>query len=149
LIITGIVVLVVAAMFVFDSVRAKTFHLKVIEMSPNPAVADGQTPVEMTVKLVNLTGKPVKGHAIYALATNGGMFHSTREITDGNGVVKFTYYPYKASNITELKDAVLDFIDESNSIFIEIGTKTETSLALTKPETKKVSSDLLNGIFGE
>ena len=100
------------------------------------------------VKLVDRKGKPVKEHSIFALAHTGGMFHSLREITDENGVTEFVYYPYKASGVTKLQDAVLSFTDESNSVFIEIGTTTKVSLELTKPEEQTVSDELLNDIFG-
>jgi hypothetical protein len=148
LIIIGLSILFIGAMFLFDMVRSKTFHLEVVEMTPNPAVADGQTPVNVKVKLVDRIGKPVKGHSIFALAHTGGMFHSLREITDENGVTEFLYYPYKASGVTKLQDAVLSFTDETNSVFIEIGTTTKVSLELTKPEEQTVSDELLNGIFG-
>jgi hypothetical protein len=135
-------------MFLFDMVRSKTFQIEVVEMTPNPAIADGQTPVKVKVKLVDIMGKAVEGHSIFALAHTGGMFHSLREITDVNGVTEFVYYPYKASSVTRLQDAVLSFTDESNSVFIEIGTTTKVSLKLTEPEEQTVSDDLLNGIFG-
>lgn len=135
-------------MFLFDTVRAKTFHIEVVEMTPNPAIADGQTPVNVQVKLVNWKDKPVEGHSLFALPLTGGMFQSSREITDENGMVNFVYHPYKASSVTKLQDAVLSFADESNSVFIEIGTRAEVTLPLLEPEKETISKDLLNGIFG-
>lgn len=144
------VVLVFGGLVLFDFARSKLFHIDLVEMTPNPAAADGQTPVSVRLRLTDQKGRPVEGHALYALAKNGGMFHSAREITDENGMAEFIYYPYKASAIMELKDAVFSFTDESNSIFIEIGATAEFTLALTEPETKEsAGSDILSGIFGE
>lgn len=149
LMIMGIIVIAFVAMYVFDLIRAKSFHIEVEDMTPNPAVADGQTPVAIRVKLVDRHNRPVEGHALFALAHSGGMFHSLREITNEDGMVEFTYYPYKASSVTKLKDAVLSFTDESNSIFIEIGTTTKVTLPLLEPEKETISDGLLDGIFGD
>lgn len=149
LIIFVCLVLVFIGMYTFDTLRAKTFHIEVLEMLPNPAVADGQTPVNIRVRLVNRHNVPVEGHALFALAHTGGMFYSSREITNENGMVDFVFYPNKASTVTKLQDAVLSFTDESNSIFIEIGATTKVTLALEEAEKETVSDDLLNGIFGD
>ena len=149
IIILGCVGLVFLAMYTFDTLRAKTFHIEVLDMLPNPAVADGQTPVDISVKLTNRHNTPVKGHAIFALAHTGGMFYSSREITNENGMVNFVFYPNKASTVTKLQDAVLSFTDESNSIFIEVGTTTKVILPLEEAEKETVSDDLLKGIFGD
>ena len=133
----------------FDYARSRMFHISLVSMDPNPAVADGQTPVTVTLLLTDHAGQPVEGHTLFAISKNGGMFHSQREVTDGKGAVSFIYYPYKASGITELRDVCLSFSDESNSVFIEINTKAEFLLELKKPETTKTDSSLLDGIFGE
>lgn len=149
LMVVALFVLVFVAMYMFDVIRAKSFHLVVEEMSPTPAVADGQSPVTIRVKLVDRHNRPVEGHSIFALAHSGGMFHSLREITDENGRAEYTYYPYKVSGVTKLKDAQLSFTDESNSVFIEIGTTTKVTLPLSEPKQETASQELLNGIFGE
>lgn len=149
-IIIGLAVLLcLGGIVLFDYFRSKMFHLEVLEMNPNPAVADGQTPVEVEVLLTDNGGNPVEGHTIFALPKTGGMFHSQREVTDEEGKVFFIYYPYKASGVVELKDGILSFSDESNSVFIEINTKTEATLELLMPEEEKIDSDILDGIFGE
>jgi len=144
------IVLLVSAMFSFDYIRSKMFKIDVVSIMPNPAVADGQTPVIITVQLRDYKGDIVKGHSLYALSKTGGMFKSTREITNDNGIAEFIYFPFKASEVNEIRDAVINISDESNSVFIEIGTQTEFSIKLERPPKEKASVDLLlRGIFGE
>lgn len=50
--------------------------------------------------------------------------------------------------MVQLQDAVLGFVDESNSVFIEIGTKADFVLPLIEPPEEKIEDDLLEGIFG-
>lgn len=133
----------------FDAVRAKMFHIEVVEINPNPSVADGQTPVTITLQVFNHKEQPVEGHILFGIAKNGGMFHAQRAETDADGIVVFTYYPFKVSSVRPLEDAELQFQDESNSVFIEIPTKKDVVITLTAPEEKKVDTSFLDGIFGE
>lgn len=71
-----IVLGLLGAATVFDLVRSRMFTIELVSMTPNPAVADGQTLVEVSVRLLDYRGRPVQGHALYALARTGGMFRS-------------------------------------------------------------------------
>lgn len=133
----------------YDAVRAKMFQIELVEITPNPSVADGQTPVTITLQVLDYKERPVEGHILFGIAKNGGMFQAQRARSDADGIVIFTYYPYKVSAVRPLVDAELQFQDESNSVFIEIPTKKDMVVKLTAPEEKKADTSLLDGIFGE
>lgn len=143
------VMLCLAAVTGFDYIRSKMFTIELVEMDPGTAVADGQTPVLITLQVLNYRKEPVEGHILFAVAKNGGMFYSQREVSGPDGMVSFTYFPYKASSVQELRDAQIEFLDESNSVFIEISTRAEFTVALEKPKEQQIDSSLLEGIFGE
>lgn len=143
------VILILAGLTGFDYVRSRMFTIELDSLEPETAVADGQTPVTITLLVRDHRGEAVEGHILFAVAKNGGMFYSQREETGPDGRVTFVYYPYKANSLSELVDARVEFLDESNSVFIEIAARMELSIALKEPEENKVDSSLLDGIFGE
>lgn len=51
LIVFGVIVLLLLGMWAFDAVRAQTFHLELVDCTPETAVASGQDGVEMTYRL--------------------------------------------------------------------------------------------------
>lgn len=80
----------------FDYARSRMFHISLVSMDPNPAVADGQTPGDRhTASDGSCRPAPWRGTPCSQISKNGGMFHSQREVTDGKGAVSFIYYPYK------------------------------------------------------
>jgi len=143
------VVLAVALLVGFDYYRSTTFKLEIVELSPQPAPADGQSPVTLKVRLTDGGGRPVEGHILFGLPRNGGLFSANRARTDVNGEAVYTYYPYKASKLQPAKRVKIDVIDESNSVFIEINTKVTAELELVMPETETKSEHSLDDIFGE
>ncbi len=147
------VVLVVAAllsgMVVYDGVRAAMFHITVESVSSNPVPADGKTPVDIVLKLTDRRGNPVEGHNLFALPKNGGALRANRVMTDGDGCAHFIYIPYKLTNLIKLEDVVVDVIDESNSVFVEINTRTSFEIQLTPPEEEGKADIDFDSIFGE
>lgn len=143
------IVLAVVLLVGFDYYRSTTFKLEVVELSPQPAPADGKSPVTLKVRLTNADGHPVQDHILFGLSRNGGLFSANRARTDANGEAVYTYYPYKASTLQPAKQVKIDIFDESNSVFIEINTKVTAELELVMPETETKSEHSLDDIFGE
>ena len=109
-------------MWAFDAVRAQTFHLELVDCTPETAVASGQDGVEMTYRLTR-RGKPVEGHHIFVYCDGNGRFYSYRETTDEDGKVTFLFYPGRATIYTPAKDIPIYASDESNSLFIMVKAK--------------------------
>lgn len=145
-----IIIGVLALMTLFDVYRSNQFNIKVISVDPQPAFADGQTPVNIKLKLLYKDKKPVEGHDIYGVSKNGGSFNAFRVRTDKNGEAEFLFYPYKASVIRKAQDINLEFLDQSNSVFIEINSKVSTVVKTVDPGDNGAKSEHnLNDIFGE
>jgi hypothetical protein len=140
--------LIFVLLYTYDYIRAQTFSIIVESISPQPAPADGQSPVNITVVLKDKNGEPVEGHTLYAYSLNGGVFKSNREITNSEGKAEYIYFPYRVSLLMELTDAHIRVIDESNSIFVEINAQENFEIILMKSsETESESSQ--HDIFGE
>ncbi len=120
----GVIVLIFAGMWIFDAIRAQTFCLEMVECTPETAVADGSTKVEITYRLTR-GGKPVEGHNIFIYCDGNGRFFSYRETTDEDGKVTFLLYPGRATLYSPAKDIPVYASDESNSIFIMVKAKHE------------------------
>lgn len=143
------VVTVIAGIVVFEYIRSTMFHITVESITPNPVSADGRTAVSITLRLTDHKGDPVEGHNLFALPQNGGAMRANRVTTDQDGYACYTYFPYKLTTLIKLEDVVVDVIDESNSIFVEINTRTSFVIGLTEPqEDEKVDIDF-DSIFGE
>lgn len=146
-ILTGICLLF-CLLALFDYIRAGMFHITVLSAVPDPSAADGHTPVTVSVQLTDWRGKGVEGHSLYAFPLNGGAFSTNRLITDENGKAEYEYIPYRASESFPLQDVTILIRDESNSVFIEINTKTEYSIRLVRPgqeEQQKIDMDAIYG----
>jgi len=133
----------------FDYIWAHQFVISLISVSPDPAEADGQTPITISVQLTDKKGNPIRDHSLFAFSLGGGMFKANRELTDSEGKTEFTYFPYRASTMMELKDVEIKVIDESNSIFIEINTTNTFTVKLIKPKNQSDESTGQDDIFGE
>lgn len=147
LIILAAIIIAMGGLYGFDFIRSKMFHIRVESILPNPAVADGQSPVQITVRVTDHQNTPVQGHWLFALPRNGGMFRSARLETDADGRCTFIYFPVKAGGVVKLRDANIVISDESNSIFIEVAARTELTIALTEPEKETLPDGLLDGVF--
>ncbi len=135
LLILGVLVLVVLLAFGFDTLRAKRFTITLLSLDPQPAVADGQTPVTILLQLKDHEDRPVEGHTLYIVSKNGGKFRAYRQKTDENGTASFTYFSYKyIEGVYELKDVEMEVRDESNSVIIEIPTTCTFIVPMTAPE---------------
>lgn len=143
------ILLIFLALFMFDYIRSLQFNINVASVSPSPAAADGQSPVDITLKLTDKGGKPVGRHSLFIFSLGGGMFKANREFTDNQGQALFTYYPYQTSELMPVKDVPIKVIDESNSVFIEINTARIFAVKLKEPPEKNADSDITNSIFGD
>jgi len=149
LVITAAVLLTLSLLVGYDVYRSKQFHIELIAMDPKQAPADGQSPVSLRFRLIDNEGQPVEGHSLYALPRGGGIMSANRTVTNGEGEVVYTYYPYKASTLMPAKDVEVRIIDESNSVFFEINASTTITIPLFKPDKEAKSNHSLNDIFGE
>lgn len=122
---------ILGAMYLFDYRRAESYDIEVLEITPERPVADGQTPVEITVKLTK-RGKEIEGHSLYMVPKNGGNVEYNRCLTDENGEAKFIYYPYKATVLMPAKTVEIRVYDESNSIFVVVNTCYDFPIELVK-----------------
>ncbi len=144
-----ILCLIFGMFYTFDAFRASQFHIGLVSVSPDPGVADGQSPITIVVQLTQNGGQPVGGHSLFAFSLGGGMLKANREITDENGKVTYVYYPYRASKLMELKDVPIKVIDESNSIVIEVNATGIFTVRLTEPEPADNGTPGQDDIFGE
>lgn len=134
----------------YDYYRSKQFTIEVVRIDPQPAPADGQSPVKVLARLQDSQGRPVEGHYLFAFSRGGGLFAASRLMTNGAGEVEFTYYPYKISKLQQLRDVEIEIVDESNSVFIEINTRQNATIRLIEPQDGQGESEHnLNDIFGE
>ena len=124
-----IVMVLISVMYCFDYVRAESFNIEVVSISPEQPVADGETPVQITVRLTR-RGQPVEGHYMFMIPTNGGTMQKNRGKTDENGCVDYVYYPYRSSILMPAKTVTLRVYDESNSIFVIVNAKLDFDIEL-------------------
>lgn len=124
-----IIIVMVAAMYCFDYVRAQSYDIEVVSVSPENPVADGETPVSITVKLTR-NGKPVEGHYMFMIPVNGGTMQKNRALTDENGLVNYVYYPYRASVLMPAQTVTIRVYDESNSIFVIVNANLDFEIEL-------------------
>lgn len=146
-----IVLLVIAMLFLLgwcvDTVRARDFTIEIVSVSPDVGIADGQTPVTMQLR-VSRNGTPCEDHILYAVSLNGGSFRAKRVTTDENGLATFIYYPYFKSELNELTDVTLQFVDESNSLFIAVPAELEMVLPMAEPDNKQSENLTNEDMFG-
>lgn len=143
------VVAVLAALFGVDCLTRDSYRLELLSVEPQPAVADGETPVQITAKLTR-HDKPVQGHTLYVLPQRGS-FYSARVVTDENGTATFTYYPYLANSFIEAKPVSVEIYDEDNSVFIYVPVTLAFEIDLIQPEDDSEESQglTMDDIFGE
>ena len=143
------IVAVLFALFGVDNLIRDSYNLELVSMEPQPAVADGNTPVQIAARLTRHR-LPVEGHTLYILPQRGS-FYSARVVTDENGMANFTYYPYLANSFIEAKPVSVEIYDEDNSIFIYVPVTLEFDIALEQPKDEQDASQTLtmDDIFGD
>lgn len=136
--------------FLVDCLVLQFYTVDIVSISPETSVADGKTPVTITVS-VKKNGQPVEGHILYMLSKSGGSLKSNRIATNTKGEAEFVYYPYLASNYLKAGDVMLRVEDESNSIFVSVPASKDFTVKLTDPaSTSNTEPDYLtDDIFGE
>ena len=91
------IVVVFCALLTFDTIRAKTFHIQIVSITPEKPIADVREPVEIKLRVTH-DGKGVEGHLLFAVSKGGGTFKGNRSETDADGIVlnagAFTHYSY-------------------------------------------------------
>lgn len=129
------IVLVFGAFALFDTVRAQTYTIEVVSLTPEKPVADVRQQVQIKLR-VTKKGKGVEGHSLFAISKNGGTFKGNRAETDEEGVASFIYIPFSATSLQPARPVTISVIDESNSVFLEINTRFEFVIDLQlKPKT--------------
>lgn len=127
------IVIIFACMYGFDYVRAKTFNIEIVSISPESPVADGETPVNIEVRLTK-NNKPVEGHYLYMFPKNGGLMQKNRVETDADGQASFTYYPYRSTILQPARTVTIRVYDEDNSIFVVVNAVTDFEIQLKEKE---------------
>ena len=129
------IVLVFGAFALFDTVRAQTYTIEVVSLTPEKPVADVRQQVQIKLR-VTKKGKGVEGHSLFAISKNGGTFKGNRAETDEECVASFIYIPFSATSLQPARPVTISVIDESNSVFLEINTRFEFVIDLQpKPKT--------------
>ena len=141
-----VLVVVVALAAGYDYYRKTTFDVSVLSISPDPAPADGKSPVTITAQ-VTRHGEPVEGHNLYAVSLDGGNFEAYRVLTDADGQAQFTYFPFQATAYSPAQEVDIYIRDESNSVFIEIYADTSCVVHLEEPEEQEAPGLTMEDIF--
>ena len=146
----GIFCLIIGVLFLFDFFRSRLYTIDLVDVSPNPVPADGNTLVTLKVRLTR-GKKPVQNHDLYTVSLDGGVFVVYRSRTNSGGEAVFEYYPYQVSGTYALRDIRFRIRDESNSVFFEIGAENTFIVKAIAGETKAASEGglKLSDIFGE
>ena len=71
-----------------------------IAVSPSTAVADGQTPINVTVTFLDGTGNPVPGKSAAIQGHGSATLSPAAALSDGNGQAQFTLTDTVAENLT-------------------------------------------------
>jgi hypothetical protein len=145
----GIFCLIVGVLALFDFGRSKLFTISLVEVNPDPILADGNTMVTVTTRLTTRGGEPVQGHDLFILSLDGGLFTTYRSRTDAAGIASFEYFPYQVSNTYPLHDIRFEIRDESNSIFLEINTNEIFTVKAVETNTTIESKFSMEDIFGK
>ena len=131
----------------FDLLWARAFTVEVVSVSPNPGIADGQTPVTIRVK-VTRGDDACAGHILFATTLNGGSFKAERVSTDAEGVAEFIYYPYLKSRLNTLTDVKIRIADESNSLFVSVPARADLLLPMVEAEGGEDNKNTNDSMFG-
>lgn len=114
--------------YLFDYLWAKTYTVEVVSVSDENPVASNDERVEIVVRVTHF-GKPMSGHVIFALPSDGRMLAFTT-LTDEDGVANLTYIPYTANAFLPVHDVEIRIRDQSNSVFWEINAYTDLGLKM-------------------
>ena len=131
------VVVLLLACWGYDALRVREFSVELVEA----------TPVSVTLR-VTRGGEPCGGHVLLGKSQNGGSFKAKRVTTDGDGVARFTYYPYLKSRLNELNDVTLTFADESNSVLIAVPARLTCVLEMVEGNGGSGGQKTNDGMFG-
>lgn len=127
-----------------DAIRAKEYEYELVSQTNEVIVADGVSPTKFTVRLTK-KGKPVSGHTISVVATNGTL-RSSRIVTDDNGEIVVTWYAFLYLNdkLTPMSDVTFYFSDEDNSKIITVPAKFSFTVPAEKPQDETKWEDWEN-----
>lgn len=128
------VALILGGLYATDYVVSKQYDFELVAKSDDVIIADGVSSVRFRVKL-SKDGEPVANHKIYFYASNGSL-PTNRLITNENGLITFTYYPYLFVNekVTPLDDVNFYFQNESNSFFFMVPATWSFTMPVEKPD---------------
>ena len=140
--------LIVGILLLFDFGRSKLFTISLIDVQPNPIVADGNTTVTVKARLTR-GDKPVEGHDLYILSLDGGIFTTFRSRTNTAGEAFFEYFPYRASVSNPLRDIRFEIRNESNSVFLEVNAKNTFTVHAIESQTEVQGNFTMSDLFGD
>lgn len=123
----------IAAVYFAEWLTARSYSFEIVAQSADEIVADGVSSVKFRVRLTRGEA-PVSGHTIYLFASNGSL-PSSRCITDENGLITFTYYPYLYvdEKVSPLEDVTIYLQDESNFRLILVPASWNFTVKAVKP----------------
>lgn len=147
LLILGIVSLLVMAVFGLEYWNSTRYVFTFVSQKPEKVEADGQTAVNIMIKVATKGGKACAAHDIYGISMNGGGFKAYRVKTDENGIAQFVYIPYKESAFQKAGNVKLIFQDLSNSYLIRVPAESDYVISLL-PYTGASSGGKVDNIFG-
>lgn len=130
----GIFVGIVAICWFIDYLISLGYNFEVLSMEPYPGVADGASPMEITVRLTRTDGTPVEGHDVNILSLNGGTYTAYRQRTGADGIVVFEYIPFLSTSVRPAQDVTMRVRDESSSVFIAVPPSFTFQVEVDEPE---------------
>jgi hypothetical protein len=107
--------------------------LMTMELSPNPAPADGAANIKITVTVTEDDGTPREGDVIFVLP-GFGQISPYRQRTNANGKAYFSYRMWTAGLVHGAEDVWFRAINESNSRIIAVPAVVQKVLHVVLPE---------------
>ncbi len=144
IIITSLLFTAIGGLYFTDHLIAKQYSFALIAQSHDYIIADGVSSVRFRVEL-RKDNQPVPDHKIYFYASNGSL-PTSRLVTNENGYITFTYYPYLYVNdqVTPLEDVTIYLQDESNSYFFMVPAAWDFTIPVVKPDDAQIGVDWEN-----
>ena len=127
-----IIALIFFGVYLWEKSYAESLNMT-IELTPNPAPADGATNVNIVVQVLDKNGKPRAGDVLFMLS-GFGIVAPYRTVTDSKGEAHFTYRMWTAGIVHGAEDTWFRVTNESNSTLIAVPARIEETLFVTLPK---------------
>ena len=138
------VILLLSGFYITDYIVSQQYSFELVAKSDDVIIADGVSSVRFRIKLTK-DEQPVANHKIYFYASNGSL-PTSRLLTNENGLITFTYYPYLYVNdkVTPLEDVTIYLQNESNSYFFMVPATWKFTMPVEKPQYSTTGVDWEN-----